>query len=89
MAPPHPARSAAAVFARRQEAPAALPLRQGLPEERSKRPAAFIIAALEGAVITCRVEQSTAPMEATAAEIHDLPAHALHSRPDPDQAPRP
>jgi hypothetical protein len=51
-------------------------LRQRLPEERSERPAAFI-------------EQSTAPMEAPAAEIHDLPAHALRSRPDPDQAPRP
>ncbi|MER5687298.1 TetR/AcrR family transcriptional regulator [Streptomyces sp. NPDC002205] len=86
---PQLARSAAAVFARWQEALAALFLRQGLPEERSKRLAAFIIAALEGAVIMCRVEQSTAPMEATAVEMHDLLVHALRSRPHPDQAPRP
>ncbi|MFE9867207.1 hypothetical protein ACFYPZ_31515 [Streptomyces sp. NPDC005506] len=46
--------------ARRQRALAALFLRHGLPEERSRRPAAVIIAALEGVVIMCRVEQSTA-----------------------------
>ncbi|MGW3738410.1 TetR/AcrR family transcriptional regulator [Streptomyces sp. NPDC005148] len=86
---PQLARSAAAVFARWQQALAALFLRHGLPEERSRRLAAFIIAALEGAVIMCRVEQSTAPMEATAVEIHDLLAHALRDRPDQGQAPRP
>ncbi|MFF2437233.1 hypothetical protein ACFVU4_24155 [Streptomyces sp. NPDC058107] len=60
-----------------------------MPEERSRRPTAVIIAALEGVVIMCRVEQSTAPMEATAVEVHDLPAHALRDRPDQGQAPRP
>ncbi|MFD4232175.1 hypothetical protein [Streptomyces sp. NPDC058545] len=55
----------------------------------SRRPAAFIIAALEGAVIMCRAERSTAPMEANAVEIHDLPAHALRNRPDQGQARRP
>ncbi|MFF1967688.1 hypothetical protein ACFVW5_29455 [Streptomyces sp. NPDC058232] len=47
--------------ARRQRALAALFLRHGLPEEWSRRPAAVIIAALEGAVIMCRIEQSRLP----------------------------
>ncbi|MFF0286728.1 TetR/AcrR family transcriptional regulator [Streptomyces sp. NPDC005262] len=86
---PRLARSAAAVFARWQQGLAALFLRHGLPEERCRRLAAFIIAALEGAVIMCRVERSTAPLEATALEIHDLLVHALRDRPDQGQAPRP
>jgi AcrR family transcriptional regulator len=83
---PQPARSAAAVFARWQQALAALFLRHGLPEERSRRLGAFVIAAAEGAVIMCRAEQSTAPLEAAAAEIHDLLVHALR-RPG-ESAPR-
>nr|WP_189952012.1 TetR/AcrR family transcriptional regulator [Streptomyces roseolus] len=86
---PQLARSAAAVFARWQEALAALLLRHGLPEERSRRLGAFIIAAVEGAVILCRAEQSTAPIEATAAEIHDLLLHALRNRPGAGSGPRP
>ena len=78
---PQLARSAAAVFARWQEALAALFLKNGLPEERSKRLAAFIIAAVEGAVIMCRAEESTAPLEAAAAEIHELLALTLPRRP--------
>jgi AcrR family transcriptional regulator len=78
---PQLARSAAAVFARWQEALAALFVRHGLPEERGKRLAAFIIAAVEGAVIMCRAEQSTAPLEAAATEIHDLLAYTLRDRP--------
>ena len=79
---PQLARSAAAVFARWKEALAALFVRHGLGEERSRRLAAFVIAAVEGAVIMCRAEQSTAPLEAAAGEIHDLLVHALReSRP--------
>ncbi|NEE07375.1 TetR/AcrR family transcriptional regulator [Streptomyces sp. SID7499] len=78
---PHLARSAAAVFARWQEALAALFEQHGLPEQRGKRLAAFIVAAVEGSVIMCRAERSTAALEAAAAEIHDLLIHALQSRP--------
>ncbi|MGD6741153.1 TetR/AcrR family transcriptional regulator [Streptomyces sp. BH106] len=78
---PQLARSAAAVFARWQEALAGLLVRHGLSEERSRRLGAFIIAAVEGAVVMCRAEQSTAPIEAAAAEIHDLLLYALRERP--------
>ncbi|MGX1563848.1 TetR/AcrR family transcriptional regulator [Streptomyces sp. NPDC055506] len=78
---PQLARSAAAVFSRWQEALAGLFLKNGLPEERSKRLAAFIIAAVEGAVIMCRAEESTAHLEAAAAEIHELLALTLPRRP--------
>lgn len=78
---PQLARSAAAVFTRWQEALAALFVRHGLTEERSRRLGAFIIAAVEGAVIMCRAERSTAPIEAAAAEIHDLLLYALRDRP--------
>ncbi|MEU2286549.1 TetR/AcrR family transcriptional regulator [Streptomyces sp. NPDC013178] len=74
-----PARSAAAAFTRWQDALVALLLRHGLPEERSRRLASFIVAAVEGAVVLCRAEQSTAPLDAAAAEIHDLLDHALRS----------
>lgn len=74
---PQLVRSAAAVFARWQEALAGLFVRHGLTGERSKRLAAFIIAAVEGAVIMCRAERSLAPLEVTAAEIHDLLVNAL------------
>jgi AcrR family transcriptional regulator len=74
---PHLARSAGTVFAGWQEAFKALFLRHGLPEDRCRTLAALIVAAEEGAVIMCRAQQSTAPMEAVAAEIHDLLAHAL------------
>ncbi|MFJ4280630.1 TetR/AcrR family transcriptional regulator [Streptomyces massasporeus] len=84
---PHLARSAAAVFARWQEALAELFERHGLPEQRGKRLAAFIIAAVEGSVIMCRAERSTAALEAAAAEIHDLLIHALQNR--PETGPRP
>jgi hypothetical protein len=60
-----------------------------LPDERGKRLAAFIIAAAEGAVIMCRAEQSIAPLEAAAGEIHDLLVHALRDRPDAGRKPRP
>lgn len=80
---PQIARSAAAVFARWREALAALFVRHGLPEERAPRLAAFVIAALEGAVIMCRSERSTAPLDAAAGEIRDLLVHALRDRPAP------
>jgi AcrR family transcriptional regulator len=78
---PQLARSAAAVFGRWQEALAAMFVRHGLPDERGRRLAAFIIAAAEGAVIMCRAERSTAPLEAAATEIHDLLVHALRPQP--------
>ncbi|MBA2813563.1 TetR/AcrR family transcriptional regulator [Streptomyces sp. KM273126] len=86
---PQLALSAATVFARWQQALAVPFLRHGLTEERSRRLAAFVIAALEGAVIMCRAERSTAPLEAAAAEIHDLLVQALRNRPDPGPAPSP
>ncbi|MET8981149.1 TetR/AcrR family transcriptional regulator [Streptomyces sp. NPDC004539] len=81
---PQPARSAATVFTRWREALAALFVRHGLTEERGRRLGAFVIAAVEGAVIMCRAEQSTAPLEAAAEEIHDLLVHALRDRPTTD-----
>jgi AcrR family transcriptional regulator len=80
---PEPARSAAAAFARWQEALTALLLRHDLPEERARRLAAFVVAAVEGAVVLCRAEGSTAPLDAADAEIHDLLELALRSRPRP------
>ncbi|MFF8993935.1 TetR/AcrR family transcriptional regulator [Streptomyces sp. NPDC014983] len=74
---PQLARSAAAVFGRWREALAALLVRHGLTEERGHRLGSFVIAAVEGAVIMCRAERSTAPLEAAAAEIHELLVHAL------------
>ncbi|MER7564049.1 TetR/AcrR family transcriptional regulator [Streptomyces sp. NPDC097941] len=85
---PQLARSAAAVFARWQEALAGLLLRHGLGEERSRRLGAFIIASVEGAVVMCRAEHSTAPIEAAAAEIHDLLRHALRNRPGAEPGPQ-
>ncbi|MFJ3310036.1 TetR/AcrR family transcriptional regulator [Streptomyces sp. NPDC086549] len=86
---PQLARSAAAVFARWQEALAALFVRHGLSEDRGRRLAAFVIAAVEGAVIMCRAERSTAPMDAAAAEIQDLLVHALRDQPGTGHGPRP
>lgn len=78
---PQLTRSAGTVFTDWQEAFTALFRHHGLPEDRSRRLAALIVAAEEGAVVLCRAQQSTAPMEAVAAEIHDLLVHALNSRP--------
>lgn len=86
---PELARAAGAVFASWQDAFAALFRRHGLPEERCRRLAALIVAAEEGAVVLCRAEQSTAPIEAVAAEIHDLLLHALNDRPTPGTGTRP
>ncbi|MGW7042132.1 TetR/AcrR family transcriptional regulator [Streptomyces avermitilis] len=86
---PQLARSVAAVFARWQETLTVLFVRHGLPEARGKRLGAFIVAAVEGAVIMCRAEQSVEPLEATAAEIHDLLVHALRDRPDTGLRPMP
>ncbi|MEU1403211.1 TetR/AcrR family transcriptional regulator [Streptomyces sp. NPDC005728] len=80
---PRWADSAAAVFGRWQEDLSALLMTGGLPEARGRRLAAFILGAVEGAVVLCRAERSTAPLDAAAAEIHDLLVHALPDRPDP------
>ncbi|MFD8811239.1 TetR/AcrR family transcriptional regulator [Streptomyces sp. NPDC059627] len=84
---PHLARSAGAVFTGWQEAFTAVFRRHGLAEDRSRRLAALVVAAEEGAVVMCRAQQSSAPIEAVAAEIHDLLAHALSNRPDAGPAP--
>lgn len=86
---PQLARSAAVVFARWRDALAAQFARHGLPEERSKRLGSFVIAAVEGAVIMCRADRSTAPIEAAAAEIHDLLLHALRDCGESGPLPRP
>ncbi|MCP3753621.1 TetR/AcrR family transcriptional regulator [Streptomyces sp. TBY4] len=86
---PQLVRSAAAVFARWRDALAALFVRHGLTEERSRRLGSFVIAAAEGAVIMSRAERSTAPIEAAAAEIHDLLLHALRDRGEAEPPPRP
>ncbi|GAA2094741.1 TetR/AcrR family transcriptional regulator [Streptomyces albiaxialis] len=81
---PQLARSAAAAFARWTEALTDLFARQGLPEARARRLAAFVIASVEGAVIMCRAERDLAPLDAAAAELHDLLAEALRPpRPRP------
>ena len=74
---PQLTRSAAAVFGRWQEALGSVLVRGGLPEERGRRLASMIIAAIEGAIIICRAQRSTDPLDATAAEIHDLLTQAL------------
>ncbi len=74
---PQLARSAAAVFACWREALAELLVRHGLAPARSTRLASFVIAVLEGAVIMCRAEQSTAPLDAAAAEIRELLLHTF------------
>ncbi|WP_328302736.1 TetR/AcrR family transcriptional regulator [Streptomyces sp. NBC_00435] len=86
---PQLARSAAEIFARWREAFAALFVRHGLTGERSRRLGSFIIAAVEGAVIMSRAERSAAPIEAAAAEIHDLLRCALRDRPPAGSPPRP
>ncbi|MFI6402062.1 hypothetical protein [Streptomyces sp. NPDC050548] len=58
--------------------------RHGIAEDRSRRLAALIVAAEEGAVVVSRAQQSSAPIEAVAAEIHDLLVLALGNRPGAD-----
>ena len=74
---PRLARSAAAAFARWQDMLGSVLVRGGLSEERGRRLAAMIIAAVEGAIVICRAQRSTDSLDATAAEIHDLLVHAL------------
>ncbi|MEV5953921.1 TetR/AcrR family transcriptional regulator [Streptomyces sp. NPDC051987] len=77
---PQLARSAAAAFARWQETLAAHFCRHGLPEARGTRLASLVIAALEGAVIMCRAERTTAPLDAAATELRELLTHAFRDR---------
>lgn len=74
---PQLAHAAGDVFAGWQGAFEALFRRHGLTEERSRSLAALIVAAEEGAVVMCRAQQSPAPMEAVAEEVHRLLVHAL------------
>ena len=74
---PELVRSAAAAFGRWQDTLALVLVGGGLAEERGRRLAVMIIAAVEGAIIMCRAQQSIDPLDTTAAEIHDLLVHAL------------
>lgn len=67
---PHLAQAAGEVFSRWQREFADLFMRHGLTEEKSLRLATLIVAAEEGAVVMCRAQRDTAPMELAAAEIH-------------------
>ncbi|MFJ9817329.1 TetR/AcrR family transcriptional regulator [Streptomyces sp. NPDC101151] len=78
---PQWADSAAEVFTRWQTTLTDVLVAGGLPETRGRRLAAFVIGAFEGAVVLCRAERSPAPLDAAAAEIHDLLVHALPDRP--------
>jgi AcrR family transcriptional regulator len=83
---PGPARTAGVVFARWQRAFADFLMGHGLAGDRSERLAALVVAALEGALVMCRAERSTAALDATATEIHELLSHALRERPGPATA---
>lgn len=74
---PQLAEAAAAVFSRWTDGLAASFTGLGLPAARARRLASFVIAAAEGAVIMCRAQRSTAPLDAAAEEIHELLAHTL------------
>ena len=78
---PELARSAGAVFSAWQEAFTAMFRRHHLPADRSSRLAALVVAAEEGAVVMCRAQQSTEPIEAVAAEIQELLRYALRGQP--------
>ena len=71
--------SAAAVFGRWRGSLASLLVGGGLSEERGARLAAMIVASLEGAIIMCRAQRSTDPLDAVAGEMHDLLVCALSS----------
>jgi AcrR family transcriptional regulator len=69
--------SAAGVFGRWQGVLTSVLVRGGLSEERGARLAAMIVASLEGAIIMCRAQRSIDPLDAVAAELHDLLLYAL------------
>ena len=74
---PELARLAAAAFVRWQETLTLLLVRGGVSEDRGKRLAAMVIAAVEGAIIMCRAQRSADPLDAVAVELHDLLVLAL------------
>jgi AcrR family transcriptional regulator len=69
--------AAADAFGRWTDGLAASFTGRGLPSARARRLAAFVIAAVEGAVVMCRAQRSIAPLEAAAEEIHELLAAAM------------
>lgn len=48
----------------------------GIEEQRSRRMAALIVAAIEGGVILCRTSQSQTPLQQVSEEIYQLVIHA-------------
>ncbi|MFC0436206.1 TetR/AcrR family transcriptional regulator [Kutzneria buriramensis] len=74
---PQLARAAAEIFRRWQDVMAELLVGRGLPEARARRLASFTVSAVEGALILCRAERSTAPLDDAAAEVRELVEHAL------------
>ncbi|GAB1511461.1 TetR/AcrR family transcriptional regulator [Actinophytocola sp. KF-1] len=70
-------RLAAGVFGRWTDGLATSFAAHGVPAARARRLATFVIAAVEGAVVMCRAEESLAPLDAAAEEINELLAHTL------------
>jgi AcrR family transcriptional regulator len=64
--------AAADAFARWQELFAANLAHHGIAEERAASLAALVISALEGAIVLCRAQQSTAPLDRVTEELSAL-----------------
>lgn len=69
--------AAADAFARWQELFAANLVQHGVAEERATTLAALVIAALEGAIVLCRAQQATAPLDRVVEELSGLVRAAL------------
>jgi AcrR family transcriptional regulator len=67
--PPPLAHAVAQAFAGWRELLAARLRRAGIPAARAARLATLTVAAIEGAVLLCRAERDTAPLDAVAAEL--------------------
>jgi AcrR family transcriptional regulator len=64
--------TAADIFARWQRALSAPLVAAGVAEDRANRLATMAVSALEGAVVLCRVQGSTEPLEEVLAELEPL-----------------
>ncbi len=69
---PEAAEVVAEVFAGWQAAFAAMLASRGLPKERARRLANLTMSAIQGAVILCRAEHSTVPLDDVVAELAEL-----------------
>jgi TetR/AcrR family transcriptional repressor of lmrAB and yxaGH operons len=66
----------AEIFQRWHQALAAAMIADGVDTQRARRLATMAVAAIEGAIILCRVERSTAPLNDVIAELESLIAAA-------------